>query len=259
MLVLMAASDPHSIEIKLPDGVISESLFVRYALAGDDFGDWVHPRAGVSSYFIGTAREGRQAARIKAILYAPGCAIQTLDVAVSASSDQQYSFDCRPLASVRIAGTLTRMDLLNGHEVKIQANYVARWAQRFLGLDNSLVTSIPVGGAVYLSADGRFSLPVPDFSQDALAASADHPGELQIWARDKATSILVAQLIPAGSPVVKARMGGLKIRSEYPSEIGFVPCSESARPVHDAFGFAQRTDLTGTCERGGAVPPDPRP
>ena len=248
-LVLMAAGAPHYLEIQLPDGVISESFFVRYALAGDDFGDWVHPRAGATSYFISTAGEERAATRIKAIFYAPGCAIQTLDVAVASSSNPQYSFVCRPIASVRIAGAIARMDLLNGHEVKIRANYVARWAQPFLGVDNSFVTGIPVGDEVYLSADGRFRLAVPDFSQDALARAADHPGELQIWARDKSSNLIVAQLIPAGSPVVKARMGGLKIRSEYPSEIVFMPCPEDTHPVHDAFGFARRTDLSETCER----------
>jgi len=141
------------------------------------------------------------------------------------------------------------MDLLNGHEVNIQASYVARWAQPFLGVDNSFVTGIPVGDVVNLSPDGRFRLSVPDFSQDALATAADHPGELQIWARDKTSNIIVAQLIPAGSQVVKARMGGLKIRSEYPSEIVFTPCPEDARTVHDAFGFALRTDTSETCER----------
>ncbi len=253
MLMLMAGlcseETTHYIEIKLPDGVVSEKFFVRYALAGDDFGDWVHPRPGVSSYFISTAHEGRPATRIKAILYAPGCAIQTLDVPVSLSNNQQYSFVCRPLASVWIAGALTRRDLLNGHEIKIQANYVARWAQPFLGTDNSFVTGVPVGEVVNLSADGRFRLAVPDFSQDALTADADHPGELQIWARDKTTSVIVAQLIPAGPQVTKTRMGGLKIRSEYPSEIVFMACPEDTHSVHDAFGFALRSDTSETCER----------
>jgi hypothetical protein len=141
------------------------------------------------------------------------------------------------------------MDLLNGHEVRIQASYIARWAQPFLGLDNSFVTGIPVGDVAYLSADGHFRLTVPDFSQDALTAAADHPGELQIWARDKTSNIIVAQLIPSGSQVVKARMGGLQIRSEYPSEIVFMPCPENVHRVRDVFGFAFRSDTSETCER----------
>ncbi|HTB20680.1 MAG TPA: hypothetical protein VK708_21300, partial [Bryobacteraceae bacterium] len=44
----------HYIEIKLSPGIISERVFIRYLLTGDDFGDWVQPRPGVTSYFIST-------------------------------------------------------------------------------------------------------------------------------------------------------------------------------------------------------------
>ena len=74
------ASSTHYVEIKLPRGVISESVFIRYLLAGEDFGAWVRPRLGVSSYIISTTHEGHPATRIKALLYTPGCAIQTLDL-----------------------------------------------------------------------------------------------------------------------------------------------------------------------------------
>ena len=99
------ASPSHYVEIKLPPGVISESVFIRYLLAGEEFGGWVQPHPGVSTYVISTTHEGRPTTRIKALLYAPGCAIQTLDLPVSGSNSQQYSFICRPLASVWIVGT----------------------------------------------------------------------------------------------------------------------------------------------------------
>jgi len=83
------ANPPHYLEIKLPPGVISE---------------------------------------VKALLYAPGCAIETLDLPVSGSSNQQYSFMCRSLSNIEILGALTRTDRLYGREVKLQATYVARWA-----------------------------------------------------------------------------------------------------------------------------------
>src|SRR5271157_2475653 len=78
-------SPSHFIEIKLPSSVISESFFVRYVLNGQDFGGWVQPRHGVSSFDIGATLEGRPATGIRAILYAPGCAIQTLDLLLSGS------------------------------------------------------------------------------------------------------------------------------------------------------------------------------
>lgn len=102
---------------------------------------------------------------------------------------------------------------------------------------------------VEVSAGGRFRLPVPDFSQDPLAGTPDHPGDLQIWAIDKANNTLVAQLVPVEPAVIKARMGGLKIRSEYPSETVFAPCATNWRLRHGAFGIAVRQDACDECDR----------
>ena len=245
---LPAAGPSHYLEIKLPRGLISETVFIRYQLAGEKLGGWVQPHSGVSSYFISTTHEGRQATRIKALLYAPSCAIQTFDLPVSGSNNQQFFFICRPLSSVWIAGALTRTDRFYGREVKLQAKYVARWAQSFFEFGDGIVTTIPIGDVTYLSPDGRFRLWVPDFSQDPLAGAPAHPGELQIWARDKASEDIVAQLIPAGLQVIKARMGGLKIQSEYPSEIVFAPCAANPPQVHDAIGFALRPDAFDACD-----------
>jgi len=229
--------------------VSSESVFIQYVLAGEDLGEWVQPRPGVSAYRISTTHDGRPATRIKALLYAPDCAIQTLDLPVSDSNDQPYSFVCRPLPSVAITGTLTRTDRLYGRGVKLQAKYVARWARSFFEVGDGVVTTIPLGDVAYLSQDGRFRLSVPDLSQDPLAGAPDHPGEFQIWARDKITEDLVAQLIPRGAQFIKTRMGGLKIVSEYPSEIVFVPCAANPPQVHDAIGFALRPAPVDACDR----------
>jgi hypothetical protein len=247
--LLAAASPAHYLEIKLSPGMISENVFIRYVLARDELGGWVQPRAGVSSYFISTSHEGRPASGIKALLYAPGCGVQTLDLPVSDSNNQQYSFTCKPLSSVRIAGTLTHAHRLYGRAVKVEARYVARWAQAFLKLHAGILTAIPVGDVASVSTDGRFRLSVPDFSEDPLAGAPDHPGEIQIWARDKTSAEIVAQLIPAGPQDFKTRMGGLKIQSEYPAETNFVPCAVNPHQLRDRFGFAVRTDADDGCER----------
>ena len=225
------------IEIKLPTGIISEGVFIRYVLAGEEFGGWVRPQPGVSSYLISTTREGRRTTRIKALLYAPGCAIQTLDLPLLGSNNQQYPFICYPLSNVRVSGALTRTQWPYARKVKLQTKYVARWAQSFLGV-HDIVTTIPVGDVVDLSADGRFGLSVPEFSRDPLAGAPDHLGEFQIWARDKISGDILAQLVPEEPQIRKGRMGGLKIQSEYPSEMVFAPC---AAVLHDAEGFALRT------------------
>ena len=241
------ANPAHYVEIKLPPGVISESVFVRYALTGQDLGGWVQPHAGISSYVISTTLEGRPATGIKAILYAPGCAIRTLDLLLSGSDNPQYSFVCQPVRSIELQGALIRLDRLYGHKVKLQAKYLARWAQPFLGLDDRIVTGIPVGDVAHLSADGRFRLVIPDLSQDPLAGAPDHPGEIQIWAKDDTSDAIVAQLIPTDPQPVKTRMGGLKVQNEYAFEIVFVPCATSYVLEHDKIAFAIRPDVNDAC------------
>jgi hypothetical protein len=237
------------LEIHLPPEAISEGVFVRYRLSEDELGGWILPQPGVSSYNISTVHDGLPASRIKAIVYVPGCAIQTLDLPVSGSDNQRYSFACHPLSSVWINGALTRTDWLFGREVKLQVKYVARWAQSFLGLADDLLTNIPVGDVTYLSSSGRFRLSVPDFAHDPLAGSPDHAGELQFWARDKTGQDIVAQLSPVGPQVLKTGVGGLKIQSEYPSETVFTPCTAGLPHLHDEFGFGLRPDARDLCDR----------
>jgi hypothetical protein len=239
----------HYIEIHVPRAVNSESVFIRYILAGEELGGWVQPRAGVSSYLIATTHDGQLATRIKGVLYAPGCAIQTLDIPLSNSNNPQYSFICEPLTNVSISGRLMDAERLSGHEVKVQARYIARWAQPFLGLTAGIPLTMPAGDFAYPSADNSFRISVPDLSRDPLASAPDHPGELQIWAKDKGTGEDIAQLIPAGSPVFKTRMGGLKIQSEYPPGTVFAPCAlpRSLVLIHrDGFTIG---DLREPCDR----------
>jgi hypothetical protein len=197
---------------------------------------------------ISTTSEGHAASRIKALIYAPGCALKTLDMPLSGARHQEYSFTCRALPNVWISGKLIRLDRLYGREVKLRAKYVARWAQAFLGLRDNIVVDIPVGGAVDLHADGHFQMSVPDLSQDALAGAADHSGALQIWVRDKTSDDLVALLMPAGLQAMKRPIGGVRIQPEYPTEIVFAPCSANPPQVHDATGFALRPAPIDACD-----------
>jgi hypothetical protein len=236
------------IEIRLPSSVASESFFVRYVLEGQDLGGSVQPRRGVSSFGIGTTFEDHPATGIKAILYAPGCAIQTLDLLLSGADDPQYSFICHPLRNIAIQGVLTLSDRLYGHKVKLQTKYLPRWAQPFLGLDGNIFTTIPVGDTAHLSAEGRFRLAIPDLSQDPLAGAPDHPGELQIWANDEITNALVAKLVPADHRSIRTRMGGLKVQGEYPPEITFAPCPTSSARATGRFGFDVRHNGGDPCD-----------
>jgi len=242
--VCLSQTPSHYIAIDIPSGVSSERVFIRYILAGEELGGWVQPRAGVSAYLISTARGDSAVAGIKAVLYAPGCAIQTLDIPLSNSNNPRYSFVCQPLGSVGISGKLVQTERLSGHEVNVQARYIARWAQPFLGLGD-IVVSIPVGDVADLSAGDRFRLSIPDLSRDPLAGATDHPGEIQIWARDKASGDDVAMLLPEASTALATRMGGLKIQREYPPETVFAPCTLPRSPLV----LVHRDDFKDPCHR----------
>ena len=202
-----------SFEIRLPGGVRSEDLMVRYVLAGEAFGGWIQPRAGVSSYRISTTVGGHAARGIKGLVYAPGCAIATFDVRLSNAEREREAFICRPLADIRIEGRLILPDAFHGRTVKLQARFLARGAWTALGLDQSTVPVIQVGEDGGISLDGRFQIAVPEPS------STEEQRELQIWARDTISGDLVALLIQADSKAACTRIGGLKIIREYPRKL----------------------------------------
>jgi hypothetical protein len=204
-------------------------------------GGAVYGPPNVSSFGISTVADGHAADSMKAILYAPGCEIQTLDLKLTGSDRARYSFICQRVLDLEIHGILARSDRLWRHKVKLQAKYIARWAGSFLGLGDPLITSIPVGQIQPLSADGRFHLLLPDFSQ-----SPGRSGEFRIVATDETNEAVVAMLVPPKS--VRTRMGGLVVQKDYPGELIFTPCAASSARVHDHEGFAIRPDISDSCD-----------
>ena len=235
-----AVRESPRVEITVPASVPSERLFVRYVLSCQDLGGAVYGPANVSSFGISTVAVGHPADRIKAILHAPGCEIQTLDLKLI-SSDTRYSFVCQRVGDLEIHGILARPDRLWRHKVKLQAKYIPRWTGSFLGLVDTLITGISVGDTTEISEDGRFNLLLPDFSQ-----SPGRTGEFRIVATDEANEAVVAMLVPPKS--VRTRMGGMVVSKDYPSELIFTPCAASSARAHDHKGFAIRPDISDSCD-----------
>ena len=224
------AQTGHSyLEIKIPDNVPSENVFIRYVFSGDDLGGWVDARPGVPSYRIST--NGRRGGTIRAVLYAPGCAIETLDLALRAAANPTHTFDCKPIGTVSLRGRLTRTDWMDGRDLRLQARYVARWAPSFLGLKLLVPMIVPLNGRVAADADGRFDMTLPDFAQDPQSGSSDHTGEVQIWAVDPLHGTEIAHLIPVGKSNSGNRTGSLRIEPAYPTEVVFDPCSIGRPPM----------------------------
>ncbi len=137
---------------------------------------------------------------------------------------------------------MTPTDQLNGHDVTLQAKYIAHWAPAFLGTKDTTVPVITIGQPAELSDDGRFQISVPDLSSQPNA-------ELRIQAIQKTTGNPVAMLIPSEPRAIATRMGGLKMLSAYPSEIAFTPCGLNASHLLDSEGFAHRSDVGDACSR----------
>jgi hypothetical protein len=221
-------------EIGVPPGVPSEALIIRYFLTGafNGYAGWMTPRPNLNSYAINTVHEGSQAMGIKAIVYARGCAIQTLSRSLPDQRERDYTFACRELPDMALTGTLTKLDRLIGKDFDIHVNYVAYWAQTFFGPGaGPLVTTLPVG-VTSPDANGKFRVSLPDFSQDPTASSPDHEGTFQFQVREKSTGNLLAQLVPGE---LKARSRGLRITGKYPDELVFAPCLASTPVVPLAF------------------------
>jgi hypothetical protein len=211
---------PHYVGIKVPRGVDSAKVFIRYLLdgGGSPIGGWVDPRPDVSAYFIATTQNGVAASRLRALVYAPGCEIQSYDVALSESSLQEVPFECRPVPSTWITGVVTGLV-----DSRIIAEYSAPWMQKFFGID--VATVIPVGHTNYSSGEGRFLMLVPDFSGDNRA------GEIQFVATDITSGKVLARLLP------DVEIGaGMAI----PDQIKFRICATPQTWPHDHFGFAIR-------------------
>jgi hypothetical protein len=165
------------------------------------------------------------------ILYSPGCAIQT----------SPAPFVCHPVPDVSINGTVTLTDRLYKHDVTVQARYLARWAQPI----TDGIPVIEIGDPAGLDANNRFHLTIPDLSE------GHNDAEIQLWARDKKTGEVVAQLSLVAPADLRTRMGGLKLQSRYPAEMVFAPCASNPveRVLHDRTGFAQRPASYDACPR----------
>src|ERR1700761_6108256 len=114
-------------ELRLPHGVASQTFFARYLLNGDNLGGWIEPHAGLDAYSISTLRNGLPAGGIKAIMYAPGCAIRTLSLPLSATTETNYTFECRPASRISLTGLIVPVDSFP-RPVSFQAQYIAYWA-----------------------------------------------------------------------------------------------------------------------------------
>ena len=118
---------------------------------------------------------------MKAMIYAAGCALETVDA------------------------------VLPWETLEIHLNYVAGWARDFFGFNDGLVTTIPVAQTLP-GPDGRFRVAVTDFSRSRMRINPCGSG------CDRATGNLRAELVPLTG---KGESGTLRVAAEYPGRTCF--------------------------------------
>lgn len=204
--------------IKLPQNLASETVEVRYFLVGafGGYGGYVKQERGVHAYVVNTSYENKPATSLKAILYAPGCQIQTIALELRGAS-AETEFICRELPSVVLTGRIIPPRSFQGKEREVAVTYMAHWAQMFFGVWDGPVASFPVGTAIP-DANGVFRIRLPDFGKDPIAAAKIQEESFSFLLREAKTWNALAALAP-----VEARWSfhDLKIQSQYPNELVF--------------------------------------
>ena len=211
---------------------------------------WITSQNGKESFRI----EGIAASattRLKGIFYAPGCALQTLDLPIADVRLYRYSFPCESIPQVEILGVAANSLFVNSPNVTIEAKYVAHWAAAFFGFDDGSTTEIPLGTVATPYEPGRFRLSIPDLTKDSLAGSTNHAGEIRVWARDTSNGRVVAQLrLLSGDPWIQpTRLGGIPIERLGSSPFEFATCYANGSTPRDEFGFGIRALSENACVR----------
>jgi len=247
-LAAEATGPAATLDIHAPDSV--SGFWGRFFIIekASRIAGWITSEDKTSDYKI-TGIHASQDTRFRAIVYVPGCALQTVDLAIAEARNYQYSFRCLLIPQTQIQGTVLQPGGSLLHDVTVEAKYVATWAPAFFQYDDGTTTEIPLGDKATFNGQNKFSLQIPDLSKDKLATSADHPGEIRIWVRDNENGQVADQLRLTSNDPAKpvSRMGGIPISALSDNGAVLRFCETEALISHDSYGFAVRDESAGRC------------
>jgi hypothetical protein len=211
----MAAQDGGSFAMLDIDFGSSTSRVWRWYVVRDRTtvrASWMNPQDGEHIYRI-TKLSASSTSRARGVVYSPGCALQTFDIAIQDVRSYRNSFPCEAISQVEIHGSVPPLGRLYAHDIRIEAKYVADWAPEFVGYDDGTTTEIPLGRAATLDDQNQFRLSIPDLLKDKLACSTIHAGEVRIWVRDQVSGRIVDQWrLTSRNPKLRpTRLGGIPI------------------------------------------------
>jgi hypothetical protein len=199
--------------LKLPADIPSEIVHINYFMTGPfgEYGGFVTPNKSRSNYEIIAAVDGKPAARVKLIVYAPGCQIESLDIQVQSQTVSRQLL-CTPLAQKVLHGQITPASIPQ-QPSEVEVTYLAMWDHHFFGIYDGFITAIRVTAGIP-DQDGNFVVNLPDF----IAQPNLGEGEFQFTLREIKTGNIIAFLYPAGD--ARGRLG-MKVEASYPPLIRF--------------------------------------
>jgi hypothetical protein len=208
------------VDITLPPDVPSEKVDIHYFMTGTfgGYGSFVRQQPNLHSYQIEGSVDGKPAAGMKILVYAPGCGIVTFDLTFTGSAVVERAFFCRPLPSVVLAGKIVPRRIAGNKAAEVGIVYAADWACDFFGLADCAVVTIPVATAVP-NTEGIFHTQIPDFARNPIASSFRRQGFLYFLLREPKSGNIIAFLEVAGH---ESRAGRQPVQLRYPKQLRFV-------------------------------------
>lgn len=203
------------VSLVLPPGVASETVQITYFMSGPfgGHGERVKAERNRLSYNIDASVDGQAAARIKVIVYLPGCEITTLDIPLQGATVERQ-LPCKPLGWLLLRGQILPVSITQEQPTRVEVVYLAVWSNRFFGIFDGPVTTIRIG-AVVPDENGQFEVRLPDFSQQMNLGD----GEFDFVLRRARGGNIVASLRPAEAT---STTYALKVSSSYPPLIQFI-------------------------------------
>lgn len=170
--------------------------------------------------------DGKPAKTLKAILYAEGCQFSVLSVDLLSDPIRNETFERVPLSKITLRGIISTPPSATG-ALDVEIYYVAAWDHKFFHLADGLVQMFILGKAP-LDAEGRFEIPIADFSKDRIT-NERNDAHLRLIVREHSTWNIVTWVMPPAD--LRNGSDGLKVLPWYGPEMLFERRSLVRPPV----------------------------
>ena len=213
------------IRVHLPSSVSPKSVNIVYLLEGPFGGhsSQVQPREDKLSYTLPMTTDELTATRMKAVIWAKGCELQTFELDLLHSAERDLTYECLAPSSVLLTGRLLLSDALRKEPHQLAISYGASWICAFFGVADCMVPGFRVA-TLTPAADETFTVELPDFTRIPQGATQNmvvSDSSFYLYLLDSKMNPL--HRIRPELEDVSAPDGNLRVLPTYPSNLVFVP------------------------------------